>query len=152
MCLPPPVNQSIPALISSFLPQSSSYVDMNQGNIIEETIKQIAQSINQMLLKASTTNSPQNNATCPYDQSTVFLQQFSMIMQDLKNVMDKVSSDITKITHAYTTAQENTGKLIKNVISQALTKSQDNTPPNPALDPRSNQTANSSYEANWTYS
>ena len=53
---------------------------------------------------------------------------------------------------AYTKAQENIGKLIENVISQALTKSQDSTPPNPALDSRSNQTSNSSYEANWTLS
>ena len=58
----------------------------------------------------------------------------------IKNFMDKVSDDITKITQAYTTTQENTGKLTENVISQELTKLQDSTPPNPTLDPRSNQT------------
>ena len=64
------------------------------------------------------TNSPQNNAVCPYDQSTVILQQFSIFMQKLKTFTDKVSSDITKITQACTTAQENTGKLIENMISE----------------------------------
>ena len=53
-----------------------------------------------------------------------------------------------KITQACTTAQENTGKLIENVISHALSKPQDSTPPNPALDPGSSQISNSSYEAN----
>ena len=43
--------------------------------------------------------------------------------------MDKVSGDITKITQACTTVQENTGKLIEKAISQALTKSQDITHP-----------------------
>ena len=53
-----------------------------------------------------------------------------MIMQELKIFTDMVSSDITKITQAYTTAHENTGKLIENPISQALTKLQDS-PPQP---------------------
>ena len=66
--------------------------------------------------------------------------------------MDKVSSNITKITQAYTTAQENIGKLIENVISKALTKLQDSTLPNLALDSRGKQTSNSSYKANWTSS
>ena len=35
-----------------------------------------------------------------------------------------VYDDITKITQACTTAQENTGKLIENTIPQALTKPQ----------------------------
>ena len=73
-----------------------------------------------------------------------------MIPQELRYFMDKVSSDITNITQACTTAQENTGKLIEYVISQALTKPQDITPPNPTLASRSNQTSNSSYETNWT--
>ena len=33
----------------------------------------------------STNNSPQNNASHPNDQSSVSLQQFSMIMQELNN-------------------------------------------------------------------
>ena len=77
----------------------------------------------------NTTNSPKNNTTYPHDQSIVFLQQFSIITQEFKNFRNKVSSDITKITQEYTTAQENTGKLIENAVSQALNKSQDSTPP-----------------------
>ena len=57
----------------------------------------------------------------PNEQS-VTLQQFSMITQELRYFMDKVSSDITKIKQTCTTAQENTGKLIENAMSQALTK------------------------------
>ena len=57
-------------------------------------------------------------------QSTIILQQFSMTTQELKNVTNKVSGDITKITQAYNTAQENTHKLIDNAISWALTKAQ----------------------------
>ena len=56
---------------------------------------------------------------------------------------------------ACTAAQENTGQLIENVISQALTKPQDVMPPNPTIDCRTlgtNHTSNSSYETNWTSS
>ena len=56
----PPINQSTPALVSSLLPQSSSDLDTDQGDIIDETIKQVTQSINQMLLKTSTGNSTSN--------------------------------------------------------------------------------------------
>ena len=71
-----------------------------------------------------------------------------MITQELRNFRDKLSGDITKITQACTTAQENTGKLIENAISQASTKPQDITPPYPTGDSSSNQTLNSSYETN----
>ena len=43
---------------------------------------------------------------------------------DQCNFTNKVSSDITKITHAYNASQENTEKIIENAISQALTKAQ----------------------------
>ena len=56
MCLPPPVNQSTPALVISISPQSSLNLETDQGDIIDETIKQVAQSVNQMLLKTSTGN------------------------------------------------------------------------------------------------
>ena len=65
--------------------------------------------------------------------------------------MDKVSGDITKITQACSTAQENTGKLIENTILQALTKLQDVTPLNPTIDSRTfgtNCALNSSYKTN----
>ena len=60
ICLPPPMNQSTPALVSSILPQSSSDWDTDQGDIKDEAIKQVAQSVYQMLLKTSTGNSTSN--------------------------------------------------------------------------------------------
>ena len=92
-------------------------------------------------------SSPQNNNVHPHDQSTVILQQFNIITQELRNVMDKVSCDFTKIMQACTTAQENTGKLIENAISQGLTKPWDVMPPNPTTDSRTfgaSHTSNSS--------
>ena len=71
-----------------------------------------------------------------------------MITQELKHFTGKVSNDITKITQACTTALEKMGKLIENLISEALTKPQDITPTNPILDSRSSQTSNVSSEAN----
>ena len=65
---------------------------------------------------------------------------------EVKNVYIKCPVTSQKITQAFTTDQENTGKLIENVISQAVTKPEDITPPNPTLDSRSSQTSNSSYE------
>ena len=56
MCLPHPVNQSTPASIRSILPHSSLHLDKDQGDIIDETIKQVAQSVNQTLPKTSTGN------------------------------------------------------------------------------------------------
>ena len=99
-----------------------------------------------------TNNSPQNNAVHPHDHSTVILQQFSMITQELKYYTTNMSGNITKSTQACTAAQENTDKLMENVISQDLTKPQDITPPNPTIDSRSSQTSKSSYEANLTSS
>ena len=61
-CLPPPINQSTPMSVSSILPKSSSDLDTDQGDITDETIKQVAQSVNQMLLKTSTDN-PTSNLT-----------------------------------------------------------------------------------------
>ena len=37
----------------------------------------------------STNNSPQNNTIHPHDQSTILLQQFSVITQELKNSQKK---------------------------------------------------------------
>ena len=51
------------------------------------------------------------------------------------------------MTQAYNTAQENTGKLMENAISQALTKAQNTTTPSRYF--KVNYT-NPSYETNWT--
>ena len=58
----------------------------------------------------NTNSSHQNQNIHPYDQSTVTLQEFSMVTQELSNFMDKVPGDITKITQVCIVAQENTGK------------------------------------------
>ena len=42
ICLPPPINQSTPASVSSILPQSSSDLDTDQDEFIDEKIKQVA--------------------------------------------------------------------------------------------------------------
>ena len=54
--LQPPIYQSTSASVKSISPQSSSDLDTDQGDIIDETIKQITQSVNQTLLKSSTGN------------------------------------------------------------------------------------------------
>ena len=56
----PPINQSTPVSVSFILPQSSSDLDTEQADIIDETIKQITQSVNQTLLKTSIGNSTSN--------------------------------------------------------------------------------------------
>ena len=63
ICLPPPINQSTPALVRSVSPQSSSDLDTDQGESIDETIKQVAQSVNQLLLKTTTGSSTTGNST-----------------------------------------------------------------------------------------
>ena len=64
----------------------------------------------------------------------------------------QMCGNINKITQMCTAAQENTSKLIKNAISEALTKPQDVIPPYLARDSRTfeaNQDSNSSYNTNW---
>ena len=62
-----------------------------------------------------------------------------------------MSGDITNITQAYTTTQDNTSKFLENTISQALAKAQNTTTPSTSVDPRNFKAnyANSSYETNW---
>ena len=63
-----------------------------------------------------------------------------------------MSDDITKIIQAYNTAQEKTGKLIENTISQVLTKAQSIITPGTSIytgDFGTNYT-NCQYEKSWT--
>ena len=65
-----------------------------------------------------------SNSIIPLDnQSTIILQQFGTITEELKTFTKQVSSYISKMTQAHNTVQEYAGKLIENVISQALIKS-----------------------------
>ena len=50
-------------------------------------------------------NTLTTNKAQPNDQSTVSLQQFSMITKELKNFIHKVPGDITMITQAYNVSQ-----------------------------------------------
>ena len=69
-----------------------------------------------LLHKQPSEQSHQNQDVYPYDQSTVILQQFSIITQELWNFTNKVSSDLHKITQACTTAQEDTSRLVQDAI------------------------------------
>ena len=81
-------------------------------------------------------NVPKNNMTQSHDQFTVI----------------KVADYITKITQAYNTAQENTGRLIENAISQALTKAQSTATSFTSVETRNSgpKYANPSHEMSWT--
>ena len=74
-----------------------------------------------------------NSTSTPYSvpptdkQSNIILQQFSRLTEELNTVTTLVSSNISEMTLAHNTAQENTGKMIENAISQALTKTHDTT-------------------------
>ena len=66
------------------------------------------------------------------NQSNIIRQQFSRLTEELKTFTTIVSSNISEMTLAHKTAQENTGKMIENSISQAITKTQDTTVSPPA--------------------
>ena len=61
---------------------------------------------NSNLANNNINNSPQNNIVHPHNQSNVILQQFNMITQELRNFIDKVSGDISKITKTCISAKE----------------------------------------------
>ena len=95
-----------------------------------------------------------SNSIIPLDnQSAAILQKFSIGTEELKDFTKQVSSDLTKMTQAHKTVQEHTGKLIENMISQALTKVQDTGIPSYTTVDASFQGenyTNPSYESNWT--
>ena len=64
-------------------------------------------------------------------QSSTILQQFQLMMEELNNFTKQGSSNIIEMTQAPSATQEHTGKLIEDVISKALAKSQDTTMPLP---------------------
>ena len=70
--LPPPINQSTPALVSTILPHSSSDLDTDQGEIIDKILKQVSQRVNKMLLKTTTGNPASNldSSDTPHDNTS----------------------------------------------------------------------------------
>ena len=77
-----------------------------------------------------------------------FYKQFSMITPGIEKFYGQSVQWHHKNYESIHHSSRKHWKLIQNVISQALTKSQNSIAPNPALDSGSNQTLNSSYEAN----
>ena len=97
-------------------------------------------------------NTLSNNIISPDNQSTIIPHQFSIMAEELKNFTKQVLNDITKMVQAHNTAQEHTGKLIENAISQTLTKAWDIVASSPTTVNTNIQDINytsPSYESNW---
>ena len=149
-----PVPPAEPPEINAFTTITRLIFSQAQNKQVSSTHKQPIHS-NIPLVNQNTNSSHQSQNVHPHVTSTVIVHQFSMITQELWNFMDKVSGDINKITHVFTTVQENAGKLIENAISQSLTKPQDIIPTNTSRDTRNfgvNRESNSLYDVNWTVS
>ena len=61
--LPPLISHSTPASISSILPQSSSNLDTDHGDMIDETIKHFTHTINQTLLTSNVSSATTNKVS-----------------------------------------------------------------------------------------
>ena len=108
--------------VNSILPQSSSDIDTDQSDIIDETIKQVAQSVNQTLLKTSTGN-PTSNLTLndsPHDripsrQSVLVPNPSDIHIQT--NIQPahtyRPASSINNITHSVTNFEQ-AEQILKN--------------------------------------
>ena len=98
-------------MVSSISSQSSSDLDTDQGDIIDKTIKQVAQSVSQKLLKTSTGN-PTSNLTknnLPHDR-----------IPNRQSILDPNPSDVhtqtkTEPTHTYRPASP------KNSVTHPVT-------------------------------
>ena len=97
ICFPPLINQNTPVLVSSNPLQSSLDLDTDKGDIINETVKQVVQSVNETLLETSTGN-PTSQLTqndLPQDR-----------IPNRQSILDPNPSDIhtqnnTQPTHTY---------------------------------------------------
>ena len=96
ICLPTSINESTSALVSSISPQSSSDFDTHQGEIIDKT-KQVAQSVNQMLLK-TTTGNPTSNLTLSNSSQDRTPDRKSIL---ILNPSDIHTQTKTQPTHTY---------------------------------------------------
>ena len=83
--------------VSSILPQSSSDLDTDQGEIIDEAIKQVTHSVNQMLLKTSTGNSTINLTLSDSSQDRTLDRQSIPAL----NPSDIHEQAKTQTTHTY---------------------------------------------------
>ena len=114
-----PVKQSTPALVSSILSQSSSDLHTEQADIKDETIKQVAQIVNQTLLKTSTSNHisslTQNNP--PHDN---IIHRQSICNPNSSNVHSQTN---TQLIHMYRPVSPKTALHIQLHISSKPNKS-----------------------------
>ena len=86
-----------------------------------------------------------NNMPLPNNQSSIIVDQFSQLTEELKNFTNFVTSNLSEIPQTCQTTQEQTGKFIENAISQVLTKNQNTTVPTSAT--LNNNTPNIKYES-----
>ena len=119
ICLPPPINQSTPVLVSSIWPQSSSDFDTDHGEFIDETIKQLAQSVNQMLLM-NTTGNPTSNLTPSNSSQDKTLDRQSMPTLILS---DNHTQTKIQLTHTYRQVSSENSIAHPVQISNRLNKS-----------------------------
>ena len=80
----------------------------------------------------SNNNPPINNMPLPNNQSSIFIDKFSQLTEELKNFTKLVASNLAEMAQAHKNMQEQTRKFIENAISQVLTKTQDTTVPTSA--------------------
>ena len=63
--LPPPISQSTPASVNTISPKSSSNLDKDQGEAINETLRKVVQTFNQIMLM-TTAGKPTSNLDSKY--------------------------------------------------------------------------------------
>ena len=75
ICLLPPLNQNTPVSISSISPQSSSDLDTDHDDMIDETIRHLTKTLNQTLQTLNISNSNKNKA--PNDPPWIIHQPYN---------------------------------------------------------------------------
>ena len=86
------------------LPEINAFTTITGLTFLQTQDEQVSNTYTQpmysdiVLVNQNTNSSLQNQYVHPHDQSTVILQQFSMITQELHNLTDEVSCDINEIT------------------------------------------------------
>ena len=101
-----------------------------EANVIETFVRLTTINGNTNIDQASNSTSGNpllHSIPFPNNQSSIIIDQFSQLTEELKNCTKLVSSNLSEMAQAHKTVQEQTGKFLENVILQALTKTQDTT-------------------------
>ena len=120
--MPPTANKSeYSSLVSTISLQSSSDLDTNQGEIIDEMLKQVAWTVNQMLLK-TTTGSPTSNLdlsdtahdNTSYRQSAPTLNTSDVHKHTTISLKNTYRSDLSEhmLTHSITNLDRKQNKSL----------------------------------------